>query len=311
MAASAARPSTNDQHFWAVDYRRALAGLALERRDLDAAEQLTEQALSIWEHGRPPFEFLALLDRAAIWAARGQARDALASIEAARPVLAGTGSVLLARADELEALVRLSLGDPRSPADLAGELPAARRALLLARIALACGDQRAAGEHLQALPLEELTPRRALARQILLAAVAIERGDSMAASAVAGNLRAARRGGFVNTVVTTAPQVTSYLIEHAPQLQADPFAGQLIAAAREVRAAQPEASHPGHRLVEPLTAAELRVLKLLPASTYRQIAGTLYLSRNTVKVHLRSVYQKLEVTSGSQALGRAVDLRLL
>ena len=53
------------QHFFAVDYLRALAGLALERRDLDTAEQLTEQALSISEHGRPSFEFLALLDRAA------------------------------------------------------------------------------------------------------------------------------------------------------------------------------------------------------------------------------------------------------
>ena len=42
-----------DQHFFAVDYLRVLAGLALERRDLDTAEQLTEQALSITERRRP------------------------------------------------------------------------------------------------------------------------------------------------------------------------------------------------------------------------------------------------------------------
>ena len=42
-----------DQHFFAVDYLRALAGLALERRDLDTAEHLTEQALSISERRRP------------------------------------------------------------------------------------------------------------------------------------------------------------------------------------------------------------------------------------------------------------------
>ena len=47
----------------------------------------------------------------------------------------------------------------------------------------------------------------------------------------------ARRGqGFLNTVVTTAPQVTSYLVEHAPQLRPDPFTGQLVAAALQVRA---------------------------------------------------------------------------
>ena len=39
--------------------------------------------------------------------------------------------------------------------------------------------------------------------------------------------------------------------------------------------------------------AELRVLKLLPTTSYVQIAATLYISRNTVKTHLRSIYQKL------------------
>ena len=133
-----------DQHFFAVDSLRVLAGVALERRDLDTAEQLTEQALSITEQRRPIFEFLALLDRAGIWAARGQAREALATVEAARLVLAAAGPELLARADELEASLRLSLGDLRSPAELASSLPAARRGLLVARIALAAGDHHAA-----------------------------------------------------------------------------------------------------------------------------------------------------------------------
>ena len=302
------------QHFFAVDYLRALAGLALEGRDLDTAEQLTERALSISEHGRAAFEFLALLDRAAIWAARGQVHDALATVDAARPVLAGAGSELLARADELEALLRLSLGDLRSAAELAGGLPAAQRALLQARIALDSGDHRAAHERLQAAPLGDLTPRRALVRQILLDAAAIGRGDPMAAGIVAGALGTARRGGFLNTVVTTAPQVTSYLVEHSSQLRPDRFTGQLIAAALQVRAAQPDLAQParpGRMPVEPLTAAQLRVLQLLPTSTYQQIAATLYISCNTVKTHLQSVYQKLGVTSRSQAIERAVDLHLL
>ena len=81
-----------DRHFFAVEYLRTQAGLALERRDLHAAERLTERALAISERRRPFYEFLTLLDRAGIWAARGQVRDALATVEAARPVLAGTGS---------------------------------------------------------------------------------------------------------------------------------------------------------------------------------------------------------------------------
>jgi LuxR family maltose regulon positive regulatory protein len=300
-----------EQHFFAVDYLRVLAGSALERRDLDAAERLTERALSIAEQGRPALEFFALLDRAQIWAAGGQIRDALATVEAARRVLAGTGSLLLARADELEALLRLSLGDLRAPAELASGLPLPAGGLLLARVALAAGDHQAALEHLQALP-EGLTPRRMLERQVLLAAAAIERGDpGAAASIVGGVLQAARREGFLNTVVTTAPQLTAYLVEHSAQGRPEPFVEQLIAAALDVRAAQPEASRPRGVLAEHLTEAEVRILKLLPTSTYLQMAATLYVSRNTVKTHLRSIYQKLGVASRPEAIERAVDLRLL
>ena len=299
------------QHYFAWDHLRALAGLALERGELDSAEQLTEQALSISEQGRPFFEFLALLDRAEIWAARGRVRDALASIEGARRVLPQAGPALRALAGELEAQIRLSLGDARNPAELAAGLPAARRGLLLARIALAAGDHHAAQEQLRAVAPSDLAPRRALVRQILLAASAIERGDPMAANAVAGVVQQARLGGFLNTVVTTAPQMTSYLIEHAPRLRPDPYTSQLIAAAQEARTAQPAGSLPSRGVAEPLTPAELRVLKLLPTSSYLQIAETLYISRNTVKVHLRAVYQKLGVTSRPQALERAVDLHLL
>ena len=299
-----------EQHFFAVDYLRVLAGIALERRDLDTAERLTERVLSITERRRPLFEFLALLDRARIWAGRGQVREALASVEAARVVLARTEPVLLARADELDALLRLSLGDLRSPAELAAGLPAARRSMLLARVALAAGDHHAAREHLRS-PLGELTPRRELERQLLLAAAAIGRGDPVAASILGGALQEARQGGFLNTVVTTAAQVTSYLVEHAPHAGPDEFMGRLIAAALEVRATRPPAARSGRVLAEPLTPAEVRILKLLPTSTYLQMAATLYVSRNTVKTHLRSVYQKLGVASRSEAIERAVDLGLL
>jgi LuxR family transcriptional regulator, maltose regulon positive regulatory protein len=299
------------QHFFAVDCLRVLAGSALERRDLDTAEHLTERVLSITERRRPLFEFLTLLDRARIWAARGQVRQALATIEAARLVLGVTRSALLWRADELEALLRLSLGDVRTPEELAARLPAARRSLLQAKIALAAGDHRAAQQQLRSPSLDDLTPRRVLEREILLAAAAIERGDPMAEGILGGVLQTARREGYLNTLVTTAPQLTSYLIERFSQVRPDPFTEQLIGAALEMHATQPDAGQSRHVLVEPLTAAELRILQLLPTSTYLQIAATLFISRNTVKTHLRSVYQKLGVTSRAEAIERAVDLRLL
>ena len=78
-----------------------------------------------------------------------------------------------------------------------------------------------------------------------------------------------------------------------------------------MRAAQPGTARPGKGLIEPLTQAELRILRLLPTSSYLQMAATLYISRNTVKTHLRSIYLKLGVSSRPEAIERAVDLRLL
>ena len=43
----------------------------------------------------------------------------------------------------------------------------------------------------------------------------------------------------------------------------------------------------------------------------REIGARLYLSVNTVKTHLRSIYQKLGGASRSEAIERAVELRLL
>jgi ATP/maltotriose-dependent transcriptional regulator MalT len=128
---------------------------------------------------------------------------------------------------------------------------------------------------------------------------------------VGGVIHTARQGGFFNTVVTAAPQLTSYLVEQTTHARPDPYLEQLIAAALEVRATQSGTPRSQGIPVEPLTAAELRVLKLLPTSSYPQMAATLYVSRNTVKTHLRSIYQKLGVASRSEAIKRALDLRLL
>jgi len=62
----------------------------------------------------------------------------------------------------------------------------------------------------------------------------------------------------------------------------------------------------------PLTSSELAVLRFLPSHmTNQEIAEALFLSINTVKTHLRSVYRKLSVTTRRQAISRASRLGLL
>ena len=59
-------------------------------------------------------------------------------------------------------------------------------------------------------------------------------------------------------------------------------------------------------LVQPLTAAELRVLAYLPTHlSLQEIADRLVVSRNTVKTHSVAVYRKLGVSSRSDAVDAA------
>jgi LuxR family transcriptional regulator, maltose regulon positive regulatory protein len=65
-------------------------------------------------------------------------------------------------------------------------------------------------------------------------------------------------------------------------------------------------------LVEPVTEREKTVLRYLATMlSNAEIAEQMFLSPNTVKVHLRHVYRKLDVTSRRAAVRRARELHLL
>ncbi len=61
-----------------------------------------------------------------------------------------------------------------------------------------------------------------------------------------------------------------------------------------------------------LTGAELRLLPLLSTHlSFSEIAGEFSLSSNTIKSQAMSIYQKLGVSSRSQAVTRSGELGLL
>jgi LuxR family maltose regulon positive regulatory protein len=63
---------------------------------------------------------------------------------------------------------------------------------------------------------------------------------------------------------------------------------------------------------EPLTERELTILRLLAGPTsQRELADALFVSPNTLKTHLRSIYRKLGVGSRAEAVVRARDLALI
>jgi LuxR family maltose regulon positive regulatory protein len=65
-------------------------------------------------------------------------------------------------------------------------------------------------------------------------------------------------------------------------------------------------------LRDELSDRELAVLRLLPSSlSQREIGGELFVSLNTVKTHMKSIYRKLGASSREDAVERARELRLL
>jgi DNA-binding NarL/FixJ family response regulator len=70
--------------------------------------------------------------------------------------------------------------------------------------------------------------------------------------------------------------------------------------------------HPPERTGNRLTPHEVRLLKLLmDGHSYKSAAAALGVSRHTVSFHLRSVYEKMEVHSKSEAVGKAFRDRLV
>jgi LuxR family maltose regulon positive regulatory protein len=91
-----------------------------------------------------------------------------------------------------------------------------------------------------------------------------------------------------------------------------PHLGTLKGQAQELRTQLANAGSVDHGWASTLTAAELRLLPLLTTHlSFREIAERLYVSRNTVKSQAISVYRKLDASSRSEAIERAVELGLV
>ena len=95
-------------------------------------------------------------------------------------------------------------------------------------------------------------------------------------------------------------------------LRRRPKLGTLVAAAEDVRTRLSTAPDQPSGWASTLTAAELRLLPLLTTHlSFREIAERLFVSRNTVKTQAISVYRKLDASSRSEAIERAIELGLV
>jgi LuxR family maltose regulon positive regulatory protein len=133
-----------------------------------------------------------------------------------------------------------------------------------------------------------------------------------------GDAGAARRA-LERALDRAAPErlIYPFLYDPAPDLldrhrrHGTAHAG-LIADIRNALAGGEPAAQPSRHLLEPLSHAEARVLRYLPTKlSAPEIADELYLSVNTVKTHMRHLYDKLGVHRRHEAVEQARALGLL
>jgi LuxR family maltose regulon positive regulatory protein len=278
-----------------------------ERDELNESEREFEIGLRDAEsHGRTGFAIIASLGLVRIWAASGrrdQAFDLLSTCRNANRPLA-LPEPFAARVDAAEARLLIESSRAEAKRRIGHMQDSLESVLLRTQLALANGDRKEASELLSQIEDDLPTPRRRLQWQLL---------DARAGSASSGeSLRAAvefaAHEGFIRSFVDEGDELLRLLHE---QSGAGPawFVQDVLAA---IEASAKTTSSGAGGLVDPLSDREQVVLSYLPSwVSSSEIAAELYISLNTLKSHLRSIYRKLGASSRREAVVQARSRGLL
>ena len=277
----------------------AQSGVALERGDIATAERLCEEAIRRSEPSRPPPTLLSCVLLASIWAARGDVAGAFDALERARGVLPRDAkSSLTARIDAGEARLLLDLGDRDGASVAIARLPQGTvRQLFEAEATLAGGDPAQALGLLDRVPVDPGARRVELERAVLHARIVCALGED-ASGALQRVLDLGRRDRFVRSVVGRdrryAEQLGAFLIRS----RREPYSDEILRTIDQMLIVYPTSDRSDSLLSE----REHAVLQYLPTRmSYREIAADLFVSMNTLKTHLKSIYRKLDASSRAEA----------
>jgi len=321
----------------AADMHVGLSEVLIERNELAAAARHMEASRELGEAaGLPQHPYRWRVTMARLRRADGDldgALDLLAEAEPlyntdysprVRPVAALRARVHLARGDldAAEAWVQqrgLSAADELTYLQEFEHITLART--LIARHVVA-GDLGALEDALglldRLLGAAEAGGRNGSAIEILVlrAATLQARGDLPdATAALRDALARAEPEGYVRIFLHAGPAVPALLASVVTQDPADGH-GRRVLAALETTAGPPPPPPPpsspsASPLVDPLSARELDVLRLLRSDlSGPEIAGELLVSLNTFRTHTKNIYAKLGVNNRREAIRRAAELGL-
>jgi LuxR family transcriptional regulator, maltose regulon positive regulatory protein len=338
------------RHGWTEEPAIAVAYLALGatrvwQMRLEEAEPLLDHAdLALRPEVQPAAGLLLRQARGMLALAQGRDAEALATFRAAERLagllVTGHPATMLIQAHMLQVLVRL--GETGRAGQALAELGGQQRErgelrIAVAVLRLAEDDPRAAAAELAPVLDGSVCVANCgwVIQAFLLEAIACDALGEPAAAGRALELAldlAERDGAVFPFVLNPAPELlkrhAGHRTAHAAlisEILSLLSPGRAPAGAPQgpgspqrpggIASPQDQGDGPGgtsSRLIEPLTDSETRILRYLPTNlSAPEIAGQLSLSVNTVRTHMRHVYEKLGAHRRAGAVERARALGLL
>ncbi|MBO0780222.1 MAG: tetratricopeptide repeat protein [Ktedonobacteraceae bacterium] len=305
-----------------------LSWLAFERDDLTGAEQQSREALELAQDVYPQRRGLhdrAALQFALLRYARGETDAALEQLSALLAEQPGEWTPssfwLFSRLRYWQGRLRIATGDLQAvqeslqaSSQSSGSVSITEQLgeqILWGRLLLAQGDAQAALEqfaHLLPMAQEQLHQYVALEIQLLLAlAHAACKQEQQAHYWLRHTLLQAVHEGYIRLFLNEGRPLVLLLRSLLPTVQHDAalrsYVQMTLRAATQRAGSRRVSLSSSHGLLyEPLSVQEQRVLRLLAAGWSNQdIARELVVSINTVKYHVKHLYQKLGVSNRLQA----------
>lgn len=191
--------------------------------------------------------------------------------------------------------------------------------LVLARIQIARGQYKESIILLEKL-LQAAQSQGFVSRVIeilILKALALQESENsaLAISDIKNALSLAEQSGFFRIFLDEGTQIAQLLYKTVQQGDTTGYASRVLLGfnAQEKKISPPKDLQTyGEELIEPLSDREIDVLKLIAEGlTNQEIAVRLFISTNTVKVHIRHIFGKLNTNSRLQTVSKAKDMGIL
>ncbi|MFC9930760.1 LuxR C-terminal-related transcriptional regulator [Streptomyces sp. NPDC127190] len=288
-----------------------LAAVAVDRGELRHAETLLGEADGCACPADPVTAAGRSLVTARLLLARGEPQAAAAAAGLTVPAM-----VASPWAEAQTALVasaaQLAEGRPDSAVKVLDDVSCDGEPVCTAELAwaqFAAGNQRAAIDLLDHMTAGSTGPRATVQAALVRAGAAQETDVDTTRRLLARALREARRERLRRPFLEAGPRIRRLL--DTPPLQGL-AAGWLVPDRPVADAGREAAGDAPPLVVEELSGRERDVVdRLAQLMSTEEIAADLYVSVNTVKTHLKSVYRKLDVNGRGAAVRRARDRGLI